>query len=546
MKLPCRAAVVAAPLLVLFGLTAAPTAQAHPLGNFSVNHYDGLRLSHDRIEDTAVVDSAEIPTAQDEEATDADGDGTISAAEAADRAAERCARLAGRTRISVGGERIAWQVGRSTLTYGKGAAGVPVARLACSLRAAADLSRPADVTFASGADVARTGWKEITAVAGDRVRLTESSVPSKSPSDVLRRYPRDGDEQPLDVAEAELRTQPGVDGAAPGAPGPVKPDGVPAVQAMDRGTVLFPALEQRLTGLTAGRDLTLPVGLLAVLLTLLLGACHAALPGHAKLAVAACLARREGGVRAALAVGTTVTATHTAGVLAMGLILTAGGGFVGEQLLAWLGAISGAVIAALGMVLAVTAVRALRTGRPPSHWHHGHSHGDAPSETPEHTHVAHGHRHDHAHGHVHRHATGPSHDRGSHGDPGHLGHPAHEAGSREGRRPRRTGLPALLGAGLAAGLVPSPSALVVLLGAIALSRTFFGVLLVLGYGLGMALTLTAAGLLLSSGGSRFAALGERRLPSLRRYTRYATVLTALAVLGVGVSLALRSLLALST
>ncbi|MGW5851203.1 hypothetical protein ACWFQ8_25205 [Streptomyces sp. NPDC055254] len=63
-------------------------------------------------------------------------------------------------------------------------------------------------------------------------------------------------------------------------------------------------------------------------------------------------------MRAALAVGATVTPTHTAGVLVMGLILTAGGGFVGEQLLGWLGAISGAVIAVLGMALAVTAVRA--------------------------------------------------------------------------------------------------------------------------------------------------------------------------------------------
>jgi hypothetical protein len=56
--------------------------------------------------------------------------------------------------------------------------------------------------------------------------------------------------------------------------------------------------------------------------------------------------------------------------------------------------------------------------------------------------------------------------------------------------------------------------------------------------------LTAAGLLLSGGGSRFAALAERRLPSLRRYTRYAAVLTALAVLTVGISLTLRSLLTL--
>lgn len=514
MKFPCRAAAVAAPLLVLSGLTSVPTAQAHPLGNFSVNHYDGLRLSHDRIEDTAVVDSAEIPTAQDDEATDTDHDGTIAPAEAADRAADRCARLAGRTRISVDGRRIAWHVNRSTLTYGKGAAGVPVARLTCTLRAEADLSRPADIAFASGANAKRTGWKEIIAVPGDRVGLAASSVPSRSPSDGLRHYPGAGTEQPLAVTTAELRTEPGRGAAgAPGAPGPGAPGASPAVQALDRGTVLFPALERRLTGLTAGRDLTWSVGLLAVLLTLLLGAGHAALPGHAKLAVAACLARRDGGVRAALAVGTTVTATHTAGVLAMGLILTAGAGLAGERLLAWLGAISGALIAALGLVLVVTAVRAVRTGRPPADWHHGHGHG-------------HGHSHSHSHGHSQGHGHGHGH--------------SHSAS----KTPRRTGLPALVGVGLAAGLVPSPSALVVLLGAIALSQTLFGVLLVVGYGLGMAITLTAAGLLLSGGGSRLAALSERHLPSLRRCTRYATVLTALAVLTVGISLTLRSLLTL--
>lgn len=257
---------------------------------------------------------------------------------------------------------------------------------------------------------------------------------------------------------------------------------------------------------------------LAVLLTLLLGAGHAALPGHAKLAVAACLARRKGGIRAALAVGTTVTATHTAGVLAMGLILTVSGGLLGERLLGWLGAISGTVIAVLGIVLAVTAVRALRAGHAPARWHHGHTH-----------------EHDHPHVHAPHHGSSHAH---SHGDD------THRPGPHQAQERRRSGLPALLGVGLAAGLVPSPSALVVLLAAIALSRTYFGVLLVMSYGLGMALTLTAAGLLLAGGGNRLAALGERRLPSLRRYTRYTTFLTALTVLAVGTSLTLRSLITL--
>ncbi len=64
----------------------------------------------------------------------------------------------------------------------------------------------------------------------------------------------------------------------------------------------------------------------------------------------------------------------------------------------------------------------------------------------------------------------------------------------------RTQLTAL---GIAGGLVPSPSALVVLLGAIALGRTGFGILLVLAYGVGMAATLTAAGLLLVAARDRW-------------------------------------------
>ena len=55
----------------------------------------------------------------------------------------------------------------------------------------------------------------------------------------------------------------------------------------------------------------------------------------------------------------------------------------------------------------------------------------------------------------------------------------------------------LLSMGLAGGLVPSPSALVVLLGAVALGRAWFGVLLVVAYGIGLALTLMGAGMLLA-------------------------------------------------
>jgi ABC-type nickel/cobalt efflux system permease component RcnA len=102
----------------------------------------------------------------------------------------------------------------------------------------------------------------------------------------------------------------------------------------------------------------------------------------------------------------------------------------------------------------------------------------------------------------------------------------------------------LVGLGVAGGLVPSPSALIVLLGAIALGRTWFGVALVTAYGLGMAATLTVTGLLLVKLADRL----EQRASAGRRL---ATRLSALAPLGtatmvvlLGAGLALRSAVAL--
>jgi nickel/cobalt exporter len=94
--------------------------------------------------------------------------------------------------------------------------------------------------------------------------------------------------------------------------------------------------------------------------------------------------------------------------------------------------------------------------------------------------------------------------------------------------------------GVAGGLVPSPSALVVLLGAIGLGRTWFGVLLVLAYGAGMAAVLTAAGLLLIRVRDRWPA----RFRLSPKLTAWAPNGTAALVLLVGSALAIRSFVTL--
>ncbi len=100
--------------------------------------------------------------------------------------------------------------------------------------------------------------------------------------------------------------------------------------------------------------------------------------------------------------------------------------------------------------------------------------------------------------------------------------------------------------GVAGGLVPSPSALIVLLSAIALGRTAFGVLLVVAYGVGMASMLTLAGLVLvrvrDRARTRRAGSSARALGRLgRRWSTLAAPATATLVVLVGLGVAVRGL-----
>lgn len=478
----------AASALVL--LTPA-AAQAHPLGNFTINHYDGLTLHPDRIDDLAVVDRAEIPTLQARDAVDTDHDGVLAPAELQAYAAAQCATIAASVHLTADGTAARWTANHAGMELSPGAAGLPTSRITCALTANVRLNRATMLALTDNLDGDHIGWREVTAI-GDGVHLDHSPVPSRSVSAELRHYPDDLLSSPLDVRSAVLDVLPGP-GADTGAAFALPTSGL-ADRYLNRLTGTF-------TGLVGARHLTFGIGLLALLLSLVLGASHAAMPGHGKTVMAAYLAGRHGTTRDALAVGATVTFTHTAGVLALGLLLSASASLAGESILNWLGVVSGLLIAVIGISLLGSAWGS-RRGPSHSRDEHGHDHD---------------HHHDHSHGHEH--------------EPAHGHH--HEHARRHGRRN-------LIGMGVAGGLVPSPSALVVLLGAVALGRTAFGIALVLGYGLGMAATLTAAGLLLVrlQKNTRRTRLGSLRPARLLAYT---PVATALFVLTVGAGLALRSL-----
>ena len=464
---------------IVLALPARPASAQplHPLGNFSVNQAIGLDLYADRVAVTAIVDLAELPTLQERPAVDTSGDGTVSAPESTAYNTRVCNAMAGAVALRVDGHRVQWSVRPAGFAYRPGSAGLHTSRVSCAFKAAADLTRPATADLVNGYRADRIGWREITA-AGHGVHIVHPPVPVRSVTNSLRSYPADLLGSPLDQRSARLQVEPG-DG----------PDAGAAIHVSGGDPVSrLVAQADRALERVVGGHLTPFVGALAVLLALTLGAAHAALPGHGKTVMTAYIAGRRGRRRDALTVGAIVTLTHTGGVLVLGLLLTATAGLAGEVVLSWLGIASGILVAAVGVAMLAGVLRR----RTPVHHHdHGHSH--------EHPHDHHGHPH-------------PS---------------------------RQVGRLSLVGMGIAGGLVPSPSALIVLLGAIGLGRTAFGVLLVLAYGAGMAAMLTAAGLVLVRMRDRWASRPRR---TLARLAALAPAGTAALVLCVGLGLAGRAAL----
>jgi nickel/cobalt transporter (NicO) family protein len=540
---------------VVMAVIGATPAAAHPLGNFSINHLDSLRFEADRIIDDAVIDTAEIPTAQAADIVDADGNGTTTTSEFDSYGREQCEVYRESLSLTADSRAVPITTISTSFGYRPGQAGLQTSRLECHFEAVTTIRASTTVEFSNAFATNRIGWHEITATAVG-TRLIDSPVAETSVTNGLTSYPVDLLSSPLDLRTASFTAVPGPGESTHAATSHASPSAFsralgPFSRVVDRINKTFDDLVGR-------RQLTLGVGLLAIGLAMILGASHALLPGHGKTVMAAYIAGRQGSVRDAVLVGATVTATHTGGVLILGLALTLSSSLAGESVLAWLGVISGLMIAALGASLLIGAARRRSSGSgPPMHGHgHGHSHSF-------------GHSHGHSNGHTHSggvdlveagwaavaaaertSARGGSsltvlerpvehhhdHDRHDH-DHDHDRHD-HDHGSK--RFSRR----GLIGMGIAGGLVPSPSALVVLLSAIALGRTIFGVVLVVGYGAGMAGTLTLAGVLLvrvRDRSRRRAATAPSRIRSIaERWTKLAPYATAALVLVVGLGLALRS------
>lgn len=460
--------------LLTLGLLAAhllaPVAAAHPLGNFTINHYAGLHVTRETITLDYVLDMAEIPAFQEISTFDANGNGRAEPAEIAGYDVARCESLRPDLDLRLDGQPLPLSLTSSGVEFPPGAGGLPTLRLTCNFRAPLELrGETPDLEFTNRAYARRLGWREIV-VTGDGVALEgDAAVLRESVSQRLRVYPDDLLSTPLDQRQTSFRLKPAA------APDPSSAQ--PATAAEGAGP---PPADRNdgFTRLIALQTLTVPTILLALGVAFVWGAAHALTPGHGKTIVAAYLVGSRGTVRHAIFLGLTTTLTHTAGVFALGFLTLFASQFIlPEQLYPWLGVASGALVAGIGLSLLRGRLRRLLAGGD-SHHHHGHGH-----EHPHH-HRAHEHgQADHEH---HDHAHGPGHTHHDHH------HHAHMPPGADGRPVTWRSLLAL---GVSGGLIPCPSALVVMLSAIALQRIGFGLVLIVSFSLGLAGVLTAIGIL---------------------------------------------------
>jgi ABC-type nickel/cobalt efflux system permease component RcnA len=493
---------------------------------------------------------------------DSDEDGTVSDAEGDAWAATACSGLTKDLHLGLGEAALAPTPETHGVSFPPGAGGLSTLRLECGYRApfATALAGSSALTFSDGSWSERIGWREIVATA-DGTILDTHGLPATSPSAKLTAYPADMIAQPLDIRSASIAVRPDPAARPATTPGPAALEPAPGAAAGAAGTAARPAPAAPAPGAVPGgvaaelpsifqsTDLTPFVLLASLASAVALGAWHALTPGHGKTLMAAYLVGSRGTSLHAVGLGLSVATSHTLGIVALALVIVGAQGVLPPDVVVRVTPVVAAVsILAIGGWMLLSEVRRRRASRVakagvPDHAHaHDRAQAHPLDEAADgHEHGAGG--HDHGTGHDHDHSAAHVHAAGD----GHVADNAHAADldagvhSHGGRAhshlppaDRTLSWRGLFVLGLAGGLIPSTSALLILLGSIATGRPAFGLVLVVAFGLGMAAVMTGVGLVMVVARSRLDRMPSRS--TLGRLATAAPLLASVAVLGLGVVL----------
>ena len=519
-------------LCLLTLLVAAPSSFAHPMGNFSVNHYSKITLEHDGIKLTYIIDLAEIPAYQELQ------QGNVTA-DVADPSVQHYVESRGQEfarglTLMLDGKRLPLKLLSSQVIFPPGAGGLPTMKMGFVYQAnPVQLSQPlandedhhptppchpgrsssgaqwrdlqsspaCTLQYVDNNYPGHAGWKEIVTAATPNSMLISTSVPKTDRSAELTNYPTDLLNSPPQDLSATIQFHFLV---IPAHPVPAKrvPHVVTATVAapLMAPPVASPPLHLQanqqvtprsaFTELITTRSLSLWFLLTAAFIAFGLGALHALEPGHGKTIVAAYLVGSRGTARHALLLGIIVTASHTAGVFALGAItLYASRYIVPEQLYPWLGVFSGLTIAGLGGYMFLRRWSGLDLD-------HSHTSGQL-----------------HGHWFSSRKKDPPASEPTPPGKP--------------------ISLYQLFALGITGGIIPCPAALVVLLSAFALHRIGLGFFLIIAFSLGLAAVLISFGMLMVYG-RRFMARLQANGPLTTRWLPVASA-AFMTVLGAGIA-----------
>jgi ABC-type nickel/cobalt efflux system permease component RcnA len=510
-------AAIAALGLALFPIPSS----AHPMGNFSISHYAGIRVEQGFIELRYLIDMAEIPTFQEIQrnriVAQADDPGVR--AYLAKRAEEFKEGLG----ITLNGQPLSLQVTSQDILFSPGAGNLPTIKFGLVYRA--EVTDSCSVTlceleYHDANFSGRVGWKEVITLVGHGLTIDNTSAPSRDRSNELSNYPTDlVSSPPQDVSAKIVYWAEKTSGAMPSATTQKKianatsPTARPCVpktgnigKPATATVALTPLLPENsgasqlkpnqqstprnsFTELMAINQISLGIALLSAAVAAGLGALHALEPGHGKTIVAAYLVGSKGTARHALLLGMTVTISHTAGVYLLGAItLYAQKYILPDRIYPFLGVLSGMLIAGMGCYLFLQRYVG-------AEFAHSHSHEIVSAANV----------------------------------------------SEKGGLTRRgnTSARQLLILGVTGGIVPCPAALVVLLSAVALHRTGFGLFLIVAFSIGLAAVLIAMGLV-----AVYAARMISRLPlESPLIQRWLPMGSAVMIAALGCVVAIRGLMA---
>lgn len=426
---------------------AVSLVSAHPLGNFSVNNYSRIEIDENQVRVRSVLDMAEIPAFQESQRIDNDKNGSLSMDELDAYLENMTTQYVVGLKLTIDNQPIQIETISKKISLPTGAGNLPTLRIEWDFVAKlfeGEANKIHLLQFENTNYKERIGWNEIVVQRATGVNVFDSTAFGNSVTDELKTYPEDMLAAPLKERTAQLSFNKGT-----------IPENVTALQNRN-GSANKPVEKDRLAALISVTEITPAVALIGLLIAFGLGAMHAMSPGHGKTVVGAYLVGSKGTAKHAAFLGLTVTITHTLGVFALGLVtLFASHYILPERLMPFLNFISGLIVFFIGVTLFKERLLKTLGYKTDNHTHYEHHHHEN-----ENVFV---HKHD---GHTHSHQP-----------------------------PESVTWQNLLALGISGGLLPCPSALVLMLSAISLNRVGYGLILTIAFSVGLAATLMCVGLM---------------------------------------------------